>query len=216
MESLISRNFNFTWFNGKASTELKSPDENVSGSMHVRMKRDSVVWIAVKKFGIEAARIQVDRSYYTILYRLEGLYQKGHISGLSDIISISPDFEDLQQLMFGNVILPDSNNVEILTDSIYYVIRTNLDGIRIDYRINAYDLILEKAEITDRMNRKAVATYNDYRKVNNGHMVAFERKLDFPYSNKENASFYLKFSEITVDVPVEIKFNIPKSYSEVN
>lgn len=216
IEALNNRNYNFSWFSGKASTELKSPDENVSGSMQVRMRKDSIVWIAVKKFGIEAARIQVDKSHYTILYRLEGLYQKGPISGLNEIISISPDFEDLQQLMFGNVILPDSNNIQISKESAYYVVHANIEGILIDYWINAYNLILEKADITDRMNRKARAEYSDYRKVNNGHLMAFERKLDFPYSDKDNAFFYLKFSDITVDEPVEIKFSIPKSYSEAN
>lgn len=213
--ALQKRNYDFSWFSGKASTELKSQDENISGSLQIRMKRDSVVWIAVKKFGIEAARVQVDKNQYTILYRLEGLYQRGNISDIGDILSIAPDFEDLQHLVFGNVILPDSQSTEVAVQGALYILTTRMDGIVIDYKINGHNLMLEGADITDRMGRKASIQYKDYRKVSGGHLISFERRLDFPYTEKDQASFYLKFSEIEVDVPVEIKFNIPKSYSEI-
>ncbi|MBK9256258.1 MAG: DUF4292 domain-containing protein [Saprospiraceae bacterium] len=212
---LLQRNFDFTWFSGKAGTELKSPDENISGSMQVRMKKDSIVWIAVKKFGIEAARLQVDKDKFVLLNRWLGEYYTGNISQLNEVISISPDFQDLQQLMYGNVILPESDQIEIKKDSIWYILKANVDDMLIQYYINAYTMQLDRTVITDKMNRTAKAEYSDYRKLPNGCIMAYERRLTFPYSYKEDASMYLKFSEIEVDVPKEIKFEIPKNYRAV-
>lgn len=142
--ALIKRNIDFQWFSGKMSTSVESPDENVSGSMMVRMKRDSVLWVAVKKFGIEAVRLLVEQDQYTILYRLESAYESGNISQINDIISVTANFEDIQQLMFGNIILPENNQVDFRKDSIYYVVHTKVDDIILEYFVNGYNLQLEK------------------------------------------------------------------------
>lgn len=214
--ALKNRNIDFEWFSGKMSTSLESPDENVSGSMVVRMKKDSVLWVVVKKFGFEAARLLVDKDTYTILYRLESAYESGSISQINDIISVSADFTDLQQLLFGNVILPENDNILFKKDSLYYVIQTKVDGILLDYYVNGYNLQLEKMHITDKMNRVAIATYNDYRKIEGFGSLPFERTFVFPYSADQSASIQMRFSEIEINVPREVKFSIPDRYEKIN
>lgn len=216
IHALKKRNIDFQWFSGKVSTSMESPDENVSGSMTIRMKKDSVLWVAVKKFGWEAARLLVEKDQYTILYRLESAYESGNISQINDIISVTANFEDIQQLMFGNVILPENEEINFRKDSVYYVILTKVDGIILEYFVNGYNLKLEKMNITDKMNRTANAHYSDYRKIDGFGDVAYERTFVFPYSNTANATINMKFSEIEIDVPKEIKFSIPKSYEKIN
>ncbi len=216
IQALKKRNIDFQWFSGKVSTSMESPDENVSGSMTVRMKKDSVLWVAVKKFGIEAARLLVEKNQYTILYRLESAYESGNISQINDIISVTANFEDIQQLMFGNVILPENEQIDFRKDSVYYVIHTKVDGVTLEYFVNGHNLQLEKMNITDKMNRTANAQYTDYRNIAGFGNVAYERTFVFPYSNTANATINMKFSEIEIDVPKEIKFSIPKSYEKIN
>ncbi len=216
LKALRSRNIDFRWFNGKSSTSLVSPDEQVSGSMHIRMVKDSVLWVAVKKFGIEAARLLADNKQYTILYRLEAAYESGSITQINDIISVKADFRDIQQLMFGNVILPEDNLADLRTDSIYYILHTKVDGIIMEYYVNGYNLQMEKMTITDKMNRTTKALFSDYRDVGGYGSVAFERTFEFPYSSEEKATLNMKFSEIEINVPKEIKFSIPDSYEKIN
>lgn len=216
IHALKKRNIDFQWFSGKVSTSMESPDENVSGSMTIRMKKDSVLWVAVKKFGLEAARLLVEKDQYTILYRLESAYESGNISQINDIISVTANFEDIQQLMFGNVILPENEEINFRKDSVYYVILTKVDGIILEYFVNGYNLKLEKMNITDKMNRTANVHYTDYRKIDGFGDVAYERTFVFPYSSTANATINMKFSEIEIDVPKEIKFSIPKSYEKIN
>lgn len=216
IQSLLKRNIDFQWFYGKMSTSLESPEENVSGSMVVRMKKDSVLWVAIKKFGIEAARLLVDKDKYTIIYRLESVYQSGSISKINDLIAVTADFEDLQQLMFGNVILPEDSQTTFSKDSIYYVVQTKVDGIILDYYVNGYTLELEKMQMTDKMNRVAHAEYGDYRELAGFGKVSYDRTFSFPYNDVGTATINMKFSEIEINVPKEIKFSIPEHYEKIN
>lgn len=216
VQALRIRNIDFEWFSGKMSTSLSSPDENVSGSMTVRMKKDSAILVAIKKFGFEAARLFVDQRGYTLLYRMEKAYEKGNISQINEIISVTASFEDIQQLIFGNVLLPDNNESILSTDSIYYSLKGNIDDLIFEYYVNGYNLQLEKMVITDKMNRTAAAEFADYRELEGFGKVPYERTFMFPYGNDGDAIFNMKFSEIEINVPVELKFSIPENYEKIN
>lgn len=216
LKALNDRNIDFEWFNAKVSTALESPDERVSGSMHIKMKKDSAILIAVKKFGIEAARVFVDKQNYTILYRLESAYESGPIAQIKQLATITAEFEDLQQLMFGNVLLPDQSESTMKKDSIYYVINGRSDGLLLEYYLNGYNLKLAKMKITDKMNRTAIVEYNDYKIVPNHGYLPYNRTFYFPYSDTENASMHIEISSMEINVPTDLKFSIPPKYEKIN
>lgn len=215
-QALVDRNIDFEWFSAKAKTQLETPDESVSGTMNLRVKRDSAALVAVSKFGIEAARVFMDKKEYTVLYRLEGAYEINPIDKLSDIFSVAASFEDIQQLMFGNVILADSSQMVMRKDSIYYVVDANVDDLRLSYFVNGYTLALDKMMVKDKQNRVATTVYSDYRSVGDYGKVAYERNLTFPVSKSENGSINISFSEFDINVPKEFKFSIPSRYERIN
>jgi hypothetical protein len=216
LQILASRNIDFDWFSAKISTRLESPDENISGTMIVQMKKDSAILIAVKKFGIEAARVFIEKDSYTVLYRLEAAYESGPIDQIKQIASISANFEDLQQLMFGNILLLDPSKTNMIKDSIYYIVQGKVDDILLEYYVNGYNLQLEKMKITDNMNRIAIAEYGDYRKMKGYGNIPYYRKFQFPYTNDEQATIEMQLSFIDINVPLDIKFSIPMRYEKIN
>jgi hypothetical protein len=216
MELLEKRNIPFEWFNGKMSTTLESPDEQISGSMILRMKKDSAVWVAVRKFGIEAARVLVDKKSYTILYRLESSYESGSIARISDIFSVSADFKDIQSLMVGNSLLPRREDATLRYDSTYYVLEAPVNGLQMSYYVHAFSKSLDKISITDKMNRNAEVLLSDYRLLPGFGYVAHDRTYKFPYSDNLYATLQMKFTEIEINVPREIKFTIPENYEKIN
>lgn len=216
LDMLEKRNIPFEWFNGKMNTSLDSPDEQISGTMTLRMKRDSAVWVAVRKFGIEAARVFVDKKSYTILYRLESAYESGNISRISDVFSVSADFKDIQALMAGNTLLPSRETATLRYDSMYYVLDAPVNGLKLSYFIHAFTKSLDKITITDRMNRNAEIHLKDYRLLPGFGYVAHDRTYKFPYNENVYATLQMKFSEIEINVPREIKFSIPENYEKIN
>jgi hypothetical protein len=216
VHALKNRNIAFEWVSAKASIAFESPDEKVSGSLALRMKKDSVIWLTIKKFGYEFARVMADKEKYTVLYRLESAYETFPISKINNMIALSADFEDAQQLMFGNTILPDENNTKIEKDSIYYVLNTHVDNMELTYYVNGYTLELDKMTATDSYHRKATVYYSDYRTIPKYGKMAYKRTYEYPYSTSTTASVTLDFSEIEINVPKEIPFVIPDHYEKIN
>lgn len=215
LAALEKHNFDFNWLSAKANTELESPDERVSGSMIFRLKKDSAVWVVVKKLGIEFARVLVTPADYTVLYRMEGVYEKSSIQNIKKIVGVDLNFEDLQQWLFGNIILPDSQSVNIALVPPHYIVKSQQPDFLVTYYLNGYSLLVDKIQMEDIRKRVITAEYNEYTKLNNGKLTPYERLLTFPYSETENASIKLKFSEFEVDIPKELKFDIPSHYREI-
>ena len=219
MEEVISalknRNIDFQWFSAKASTSMESPDESISGTLHVRMKSDSIIWVTVKKL-VEVARILAEKEKYTVLYRFVSEYEVWPLKHLKSYVHTDAEFYDIQQLLFGNVITPEVANSEFLKDSIYYVIKTNSDDLMLTYHINGYNLELEKMEISDKMGRTATAHYSDYRPVGTHGLFSFQRVYRFPNPSGEYGTITMDLSDVEIDIPKEISFSIPSHYERIN
>ena len=214
LNALTSRNIPFEWFEAKINTDIESPDESMSGSMHLRMKKDSAVLVNVRKFGFEVARFYANVKQYTLLYRLERIYEQGDISRMADIISIKADFNDFQQLIAGNVILPDPGTTTISYDSTAYFIQGKSNDLSLSYHINKSDLRLESMSIIDKMQRKITIDYSDYRQLQGFGPIAYKRSVVYPHNAGSNGRLTLDFTEIIMDKPAELKFSIPDNYEK--
>ena len=215
IQSLLERNIDFMWFNAKMSVYIDSPDEKISGSIHAKMIKDSSILISLKKFGIEAARVFADQKNYTVLYRFEAAYESGSIDQFKKFLTFSTNFEDLQQLFAGNIILPDTSSTTLSKEGNSYIVSSHVDDLFIQYYVDSRKLELSKMLITDNSNRTATIQYEDYRDIPSIGIVAFSRNFTVPINSNENANMELKFSNIEINKPFEIKFSIPSNYERM-
>lgn len=216
ISSLVKRNIDFKWLSAKVSTSIESPDENISGTLHVRMKANSIVWVVVKKLGIEAARIMANKDDYTILYRFESAYEVWPLSQLKSYVHGDVQFADVQQWIFGNVIIPDKDNSTLHQVGTHYVLETKIDNLLIKYFVNGYTAELEKMELIDNENNTASVQYADYRKISTHGKFSFNRIYKIPYPSGEQGTITMQLSDVEIDVPKEIKFTIPSHYEKIN
>lgn len=216
IQLLLDRNINFKWFDAKMNAYIDSPDEKVSGSIHAKIIKDTSMIISLKKFGIEAARVFADKENYTILYRFDAAYESGTIDQIKRILTFSADLQDLQQLLVGNIILPDTSHTQIVKDTDHYILTSDVDDLKLQYFVDARQFQVSKMYITDNSNRTATIQFDDYREVAGVGKVAFKRNFTVPYNGNGTASMELKFSNIEVDRPFAIKFSIPSNYERLH
>ena len=187
--ALKNRNIDFQWFSAKASTSLESPDENISGTLHVRMKSDSIIWVAVKKL-VEVARILAEKEKYTVLYRYVSEYEVWPLKHLKSYVNTDAEFSDIQQLLSG--------------------------GLSIKYYLNGYNLELSKMEISDMKGRTASVQYSDYRAVGKHDQFSYQRVYRFPNPSGEYSTITMDLSDVEIDIPKEFIFSIPSHYERIN
>lgn len=215
VQSLEDRNVNWEWLISKAGINIDSPAEKVGGTMYLRMKSDSIIWVMVKKFGVEAVRAQLTPDSFQIVYRLDRSYDEGRIEDLLYHYNLDLGFEDMQQMMFGNVMLPDSAHTKVKqTESEHWVSGISGD-LKLTYSLDPFQLLLNRILINDSRNRNVDIQYLDYREVENFGNIPFERKYILPYSETEKASLKLEFKDFEINKPRAIKFSIPSHYEKL-
>ena len=215
VQSLEDRNISWDWLISKAGINIDSPSEKVGGTMYLRMKRDSVIWVMVKKFGVEAVRAQITPDSFQIVYRLDRSFDEGRIEDLMYHYKLDLGFEDMQQMMFGNVMLPDSAHTKVKQYESEHLVSGISGDLKLTYSLDPYQLLLQRILINDSRNRDVNIEYLDYRDVEEFGKIPFERKYILPYSETETASLQLEFKDFEINKPRAIKFSIPSHYEKL-
>jgi hypothetical protein len=211
-ESLVSRNIDFKRFNAKADLVFDSEEQSGSGSMHLRMIKDSVVWLVIKKFGIEGARILIRPDSVFILYRLQDACQLGSISEVSDKFGIAINFKDVQQIMAGNTIPLKFEEIKSYKqEKNKCTLVAHQNGLTISYVLNAHNLFLEEMVVSDPQNRTMKIIYSDYLKTNN-KFIAYKKAIFVQSELIQEANMKINFDEIEINVQKATQFNIPSNY----
>lgn len=216
MQALTDHNYNFKWYSCETGMRLDSPDEGVSGKAYIRMKHDSIIWSVVKKYSVEGVRTLITENTFAAVNRIDHTYQKGSTSKALSRMGVSLDFMDLQQALFGNVILLDSNTVEIIQEGEHYILKGIDQDLQLKYWINAHSLELEKTKLIDYLGRQIEVQYRDYRLIDSGQKLAFYRHYKVPYDDRGDAEIIMKVKKIEIDVPKKTRFSIPSHYQRID
>jgi hypothetical protein len=211
-QALEAHNYDFDWFACETDIRLDTPDEGVSGKAYIRMKKDSIIWSVVKKYSMEGARTLITENTYAAVNRMDHTYQKGSTSEALAKFGIALNFNDLQEAMFGNIILLDTTSVDIEKNGVHYIVKGIDQDLQLNYWINAYTMELERSLIIDDKSRTIDVNYRDYKTLEGGQKVPFYRYFKVPYDDRGNAEVILKIKKLEIDVPKKTPFSIPANY----
>jgi len=215
LDALANHNHSFDWYACETGLRLDSPDEGVGGKAYIRMRRDSIIWSIVKKYSVEGVRTLITENTFAAVNRIDHTYQKGSTDDILSKLGISLGFIDLQEAIFGNVILLDSTAVTIEQEGIHYLIKGIDQDLQLKYWINAYTLELEKSLLIDYRGRAIEVAYGDYRTLDSGEKVPFFRHYKVPYDERGDAEIVMKVKKIEINVPKKTRFSIPSHYKKV-
>ena len=138
IQALEDHNYTFDWYAVEAGIRLNNPDEGISGKAYIRMKKDSIIWSSVKKLSMEGVRTLIKENAYAAINRTNHTYQRGSTTEALSKMGISLDFVDLQEAIFGNVILLDSSSMETIKEGEHYILKGIDQELQLKYWLNAY------------------------------------------------------------------------------
>ena len=126
--------------------------------------------------------------------------------------NLPADFNLLQEMILGNAILLDENNINSkkLTDR--YILTANSDDYQTEYRLGAAPYLLEEMSVNDEANQRNFSIdFDEYKKVNQYH---FSHRRDIELSSEETGDGTIKinFSKVEIDVPKSMPFSISSRY----
>ncbi len=100
--NLKANEFDFDRLKAKLTVETVIDSSSNSFSITLRMKKDSIIWMSISKFGIEGARLLLTKDSVTFVNPLKKQYFNEDFVFLSKFLNTELDFEMIQSLLLGN------------------------------------------------------------------------------------------------------------------
>ncbi len=200
-------------FTGKARMYMSGPDDNEEFTAHIRVRKDSVIWINITAMGgISFAKVFITRDSFFMLNHLQKTAICVPLSSAVKVLPTKVDFSSLQNLILGEplrdgVITSVTATVELwdllVLDSTYIQ--------QVEY--SKADSTMKTAVLRTQKPGGPVATtkYSDYETVDN-RRVSTGRELSIRNGN-DLYSLDMHFTKIDFDQQLDYPFSIPKSYT---
>jgi hypothetical protein len=213
----------------KGNIEYSSGNSDASFGIHLRIKKDSAIWISASPLlGIEAVRMLITPDSVKILDRLNNIYYSDNLEALKISFHADVNIDVLQSLICASYI---TSSLQDTLRSLYvenpdYVLSTvekkndNRAGEHTSELPFACDLWCTNP--TMRVNRmvlsepkslrKVEAQYEDYRESDVG-MFPYQSTITAKDSaTQKTAMLKISVSKITSSPDVEIPFSVPKKF----
>jgi hypothetical protein len=216
----VHKNFiDFETFSAKIKVHFEgSNGKRNDFTANIAMKKDSILWINITgPFGVNAFRALITPDSVKLLDKLEKTVRLRSVSYLQDIIHIPMTFTDLQNLLIGNPVFLDSNNITSYTIGAKSVSLISIGTLFKHFlTINRDDYTLQHSKLDDvNANRARTAdiTYGDYQNSKSGIRFSTYRRITV--SEKSKLDIELEYKQFDFNQPVSFPFSIPKNYDRL-
>lgn len=217
LDQMIKRQVNADWFEGRAKLNYTGEYLSMGVTATVRMRKDSVLWVSIRKLGFEAVRALVTRDSVYVIDRLNNQYGVESINWLGEQFSIPADLHTLQMIFLGNPVFFNPNELQLETAETHYRLFNQNDNIKSIYQLNGKNLLLEQMSFNDqRYNRSFDYELMEYQLTADKQNFSYFRNLQVDSRETGKANIEIKFSEVEFNVPKNIRFEIPKRYKKID
>ncbi len=214
---LFDQQPNFDFFSAKAKIKIITDHSSDKATLYIRAKPDSIFWLAGKRLSVEGGRLQIDDTTATFINRLDRTYQIIPLDTFQESYGISGDLSYIQDLFFG--VRPDIDKEaywEVKRDSQHWTIKTIAQNVLHAFHLDPYTGEMVGGKFYSKQGYDGQWTYSDYRKTGEMYKLPYYRKYELNISDESYLSVELQFSEIILDEPKGIKFDIPNQYTRVH
>lgn len=216
--SILNQEDSFSSMELKGRIGLDSPDFAGSGTFVIRMKKDSVLWARVTKFGLEIARVSISPEKTIFINRIQREYVEVNTElFVSTYLKMPLDFKSVMLLVLGdvpvqyNAIPPlklDDNNLQVKGKM------TSIPGM--------LDVIYANPE-TKPIFAQAITDSGHRIEIKNGNFHELEGISSFPsirhYEFQQGRDEYIidmEISSLDLNKDLTYPIDIPSGYKRKN
>jgi hypothetical protein len=217
MESLVRNQVNAEWFSARMDVSYADQNQSVGASATIRMRKDSIIWMNVKKLGFELARLLITQDSVFVMDRINNQFIAEDLHFLEKAYNIPANLFTLQALILGNPVFFSIKNLNVENRELSYHLFGKDDKMENHYWLDPARMLLQKMQFNDfRSNRKVDVNLDGYEKGSDNQFFSYIRKLEFNSQETGAMSIGLKFSKVEINIPKSISFEIPQRYTRIN
>lgn len=203
------------WFESKIKIDYADGDMSVSGTGVLRMRKDSLMWLSVKKFGFEIARAKITKDSVYVLNRLQNEYTAEGLDYLAQSYGLPASLSDLQDFVLGNPIMFGAKDMSVEPLGPTYRLKGDSPEISTEHLFGADDFLPRKMQLSDKRNNQSMsALLEDYQPAEKDKNFSYLRKVELESDYSGNSQVTLQFSNVIFNIPNDTQFDIPSRYSK--
>jgi len=205
------------WFSAKAKLKYSDQHERVGATANIRLRKDSVFWMNIKKAGVEAFRVLITTDSVFMINRLDKQYMIKGLDFVEEKFGMPADFMSLQRLLLGNALFISNKKPSSTIKDNQYYLNTEEDNIRSEYWLEGITFNLTKMVFDDvRNDRQVNMSLENYGELDDEQKFSYFRELNMITQETGKVKTTIKFSNVEINTPKSIKFDIPKRYKRVH
>ncbi len=214
-QQIQANRISFTTFSAKIDVNYKdNKDKKYNVNAHLRMYKDSVIWISVTAIlGIEAMRAYITKDSVKILDKDNKVLLLRTVSYLRDMTALPLDLPSLQELLIGNPVFLDSNIVSYTkasNDISFFSIGTFFKNLFTISENEKWPLSSKLDDVDEQRNRTCLLTYSNYE---NKQGFLFSTRRSISLSEKGKTDIKMDFKQYSFNETLSFPFSIPKNYT---
>ena len=214
--SLDVQEINFGYMHGKARMIYKDDKKEREVKAHIRIRKDSVIWMTFTVVGLQGGRALINKDSITIVSTVDREYYVFDFAELSKRFHFTVNYDVIESAILGNLIQKRNGN-DIITNNEGYDILAQAQGdVRIKNSINRSTKKVEKVELVESASGNTLnISYSDFQPLGdrsfpyNGVINVMYKTINGIINNTINVEF--NKAEVG-DKELKFPFNIPRKY----
>lgn len=217
LNTLVTNQVNARWFSARARIDFEDEYMSVGGTANIRMLKDSLIWVSVRKLGFEVARAKITPDSVYIIDRLSNAYDIKGLEYLAQAYNIPGNFDVLQSLILGNPVFFTTKDLQIEKLEPMYRLYGRTDNMVTNYLIEDQSYRLRQMEFDDfRAERNVQMVLDDYQQLPDNQDFSYFRILEMNSEETGRVKIEMKYSQLEINVPKNVNFEIPARYTRTS
>jgi len=208
----------FEYLHGRAQLRLQDEKRDVEVKAHIRVRKDSVIWMTFSVLGVQGGKALINHDSITIINTVQKEYYVFEYAALASRFGFPVTYNVIQAAMLGNLLQKKSNTDEVTDDGTFDFIRQQTGNLVIMSSVNRANHKVEKVEL------RQADTSNQLDLLYSNFQPLGEKQ--FPYQGQVNIGYKVTGSAQTANTRISFEyvkaevgdrqlnfpFNIPKRY----
>ncbi len=216
LKVLAARKLDVDWFEAKAKLDVSDGSQSVKANAVIRMKKNELVWVSIKKLGFEVGRALIRKDSAFVINRLSNEYYAEPLSWLEREYNVPGDLAAFQNLLLGNLVFFSTSGFRMEENGTQYYLAGKGGGMESRFKINSADLTLQEMWFEDKNTQRQIQyALQQYGQIAGNRNFSYLRSLELNSPSTGRMSVGIQFSDVQLNVPKDIKFEIPDKYTRV-
>ncbi len=207
---------NFTTLSIKSNADFQNPKQSLSVNADIRIKKDEIIWINLKFFGIPMAKAIITPTRVSFYEKAGNTFFDGDYSYISRLLGTDLDYSKVENLILGKPIddLTKEDLIMELSENFILLKNKIISNTEKSFSFENGNYLLKKQFINQSsQNRNVLINYNAYSKVDN---MFFPNGFTILANNKEEVRIDIEYKKIKLNENLTFPYEIPDGYKNVD